>query len=259
MRLEQMTICSNREIAHNIYEMKVNGELVQDVRAPGRFVHVRAGHDLDALLRRPISICTVDYDKNEMTLIYRAEGTGTQKMAAMPTGTVVDVLGPLGNGFPIDACKPGDHAVIVGGGVGVPPLYGLSKQLTQKGVRVTHVLGFSDASVAFYEDAFCELGPTYLATVDGSIGTKGFVTDVIQNENWDYDAMFACGPIPMLQALEKGYSEKPLYLSLEERMGCGIGACYACVCHLANDPDGSSYRKVCTDGPVFMAGEVVLA
>jgi dihydroorotate dehydrogenase electron transfer subunit len=259
MRLEQMTVTSNQVIAEDIYEMRVTGELVQDIQGPGQFVHVRVGQELDALLRRPISICSVDLNKNEMTLIYRAEGTGTKKLSKLPQGSTVDVLGPLGNGFPLDACKKGDRALIVGGGVGVPPLYELSKQLVAKGVEVTHVLGFSHDSVVFYEEAFSEFGPTYLATVDGSCGMKGFVTDVIKNKGIEFDTMYACGPIPMLQALEKGYGDKPMYLSLEERMGCGIGACYACVCHTADDPKGTSYRKVCTDGPVFKAGEVVIA
>ncbi|MGV3487794.1 MAG: dihydroorotate dehydrogenase electron transfer subunit [Tuberibacillus sp.] len=258
MRQEQMTIVTNREIAKHIYEIRLSGELIKDIQSPGQFVHIKTGNEMDTLLRRPISICAVDAKNNEMALIYRAEGAGTKKLAAASRGAAVDVLGPLGNGFPLDEIKPGEKALIVGGGVGVPPLFELSKQLTAKGVEVTHILGFSDASVLFYEDEFRQLGATYIATADGSIGTKGFVTDVIDNIKPEYHAMFACGPVPMLRALEHNYKDKPLYLSLEERMGCGIGACFACVCHTPDDPTGSSYRKVCTDGPVFKAGEVVL-
>jgi dihydroorotate dehydrogenase electron transfer subunit len=259
MQKENMLVTLNREIAKQIYEMRLSGNLVEEIRAPGQFVHLQPGYHCGTLLRRPFSIASVDEAQRELTLIYRAEGAGTKKMAEIPVGADVDVLGPLGNGFPLDACKPSEKALLVGGGVGVAPLFELSKQLKRKGVKVTHVFGFSDKSVMYYEEAFRTLGPTYLATVDGSAGTKGFVTDLIQSIEPEYDAMFACGPMPMLRALETYAEDKPVYLSLEERMGCGIGACYACVLHTADDPDGASYRKVCTDGPVFKAGEVLLA
>jgi dihydroorotate dehydrogenase electron transfer subunit len=146
--------------------------------------------------------------------------------------------------------------LLVGGGIGVPPLYELSKQLKAKGVKVIHVLGFQTSSAVFYENEFLKNGETFITTVDGSYGTKGFVTDV--SKDLIFDTIYACGPTPMLKALEQAYPDKKVYLSLEERMGCGIGACFACVCKRADDPNGVSYKKVCSDGPVFRAGEVVL-
>ncbi len=140
----------------------------------------------------------------------------------------------------------------------MPPLYELSQRLVAKGVRVIHILGFQTKDVVFYEEKFAELGDTYVATVDGTHGTKGFVTDVIDNYGIDFDILYSCGPLAMSRALEGRYKEKKAYISLEERMGCGIGACFACVCHLQEDPSGHSYKKVCADGPVFPIGEVVL-
>ena len=140
----------------------------------------------------------------------------------------LDILGPLGNGFPVDEVSVGETALLVGGGIGVPPLYELSKQLVAKGVKVIHVLGFQTESAVFYEKEFLKNGETYVATVDGSYGTKGFVTDVMKE--LEFDCIYTCGPTPMLKAIEQDYSDKKVFLSLEERMGCGIGACFACVC-----------------------------
>ena len=168
------------------------------------------------------------------------------------------MLGPLGHGFPVEEAESGQTALLVGGGIGVPPLYELSQRLVAKGVRVIHILGFQTKDVVFYEEKFAELGDTYVATVDGTHGTKGFVTDVIDSYGIDFDILYSCGPLAMLRALEGRYKERKAYISLEERMGCGIGACFACVCHLQADPSGHSYKKVCSDGPVFPIGEVVL-
>lgn len=258
MITEDVKIIENKQIAENIYELKVSGDIVSNMTSPGQFVHLRVGQSIDHILRRPISICDVDIDSKQLTMVYRAEGMGTTRLSDLKPSIKINALGPLGNGFPIEACEPGQTALLVGGGVGVPPLYYLSKQLRDKGVKVIHVLGFATDNVIFYEESFKELGPTYIATVDGSNGTKGFVTDVIENEAIAYDVMYTCGPVPMLRALEATYRQKPLYLSLEQRMGCGIGACMACVCHLQDDPTQTGYRKVCSDGPVFPAGEVVL-
>ncbi len=255
-----MEVVSNKKIALDIFELVVKGPLAKEVRQPGQFFHVKVGNGLLPLLRRPISLCDVDSDKEKVTMIYRADGEGTRQLSLTKTGECLDVLGPLGQGFPIEEIAESGHALLVGGGVGVPPLYLLSKALKARGVQVTHVLGFQTESVVFYEDAFRELGPTYIATVDGTRGQQGFVTDVIQSEGITFDALYSCGPIPMLKALEHAYSAThPVFLSLEQRMGCGIGACLACVCHTPDDPSGASYKKVCTDGPVFRAGEVVLS
>ncbi len=191
-------------------------------------------------------------------MLYRAEGQGTKTLATRKQGEMVDVLGPLGHGFPVEEAEAGQTALLVGRGIGVPPLYELSQRLVAKGVRVIHILGFQTKDVVFYEEKFAELGDTYVATVDGTHGTKGFVTDVIDHYGIDFDILYSCGPLAMLRALEGRYKEKKAYISLEERMGCGIGACFACVCHLQEDPSGHSYKKVCSDGPVFPIGEVVL-
>ncbi|WP_338451993.1 dihydroorotate dehydrogenase electron transfer subunit [Niallia oryzisoli] len=255
---EMCTVVSQTELADSIYELTLKGELVQQMNEPGQFVHIKVENNLDPLLRRPISIARIDKRSGEFTMIYRKEGRGTTLLAQKQTGDPVDILGPLGSGFPITETATGETALLVGGGIGVPPLYELSRQLTDKGVNVVHVLGFQTKSAVFYEQEFSLLGETYVATVDGTYGTKGFVTDVIAEKGLAFDTLYSCGPTPMLKALETNFADKKVYLSLEERMGCGIGACFACVCHVKNDKDGHSYKKVCSDGPVFRAGEVVL-
>jgi dihydroorotate dehydrogenase electron transfer subunit len=251
IKKELCKIISQKEIAENIYELTVEAEMVHEIKEPGQFVHIRVSNNWDPALRRPISISAYDYKKGQFTMIYRKEGKGTSLLAQAEPGMELDVLGPLGNGFPVDEVNKGETALLVGGGIGVPPLYELSKQLTVKGVKVVHVLGFQTASDVFYEKEFLMNGETYVATVDGSYGTKGFVTDVIKE--LDFDCIYTCGPTPMLRAIEQGYPNKKVFLSLEERMGCGVGACFACVCK-SND----SYKKVCSDGPVFRAGEVFI-
>ncbi|MFC7392490.1 dihydroorotate dehydrogenase electron transfer subunit [Scopulibacillus cellulosilyticus] len=258
MMIDKMIVIQNNQIAKDIFELKVKGALAAHVREPGQFVHIKVGGFIDAMLRRPISICDVDKQDQVMTMIYRADGNGTKRLSQYAEGEELEILGPLGNGFPIETVKAGSHAILVGGGVGVPPLYYLSKQLKEKGVQATHILGFQTENIVFYEKEFKDLGPTYVTTVDGSKGTKGFVTDVLTEHDFAYDVMYACGPVPMLKALETGYSAKPLYLSLEQRMGCAIGACLACVCKTQDPQDSRGYRKVCSDGPVFKAGEVIL-
>lgn len=259
IRNELCTVISHHEIAENIYELILCGELTSEMTEPGQFVHVKVSSGLDPLLRRPISIANIDHEKKEFTLIYRAEGRGTTILSKKMPGDEVDILGPLGHGFPLEETEAGETALLVGGGIGVPPLYELSKQLVARGVRVFHVFGFQTKSAMFYEEAFKQLGPTFIATVDGSYGTCGLVTDVLDSEVLSFDTIYSCGPTPMLRAIEEKYAaDKKVFLSLEERMGCGIGACFACVCHTAENPNGFTYKKVCTDGPVFRAGEVVL-
>lgn len=253
---ERMTIVHQAEIAHNIYELTLKGELVQEM-TPGQFVHVKVGDSFEPLLRRPISIANINKETNEFTMIYRAEGRGTSLMALRQTGDELDVLGPIGNGFPVDACPEGGTALLVGGGIGVPPLYELSKQLNARGIRTIHVLGFQTENVTFYEEQFSALGETHYVTVDGTKGTKGFVTTVLDELNPEFDVFYSCGPLPMLRALEAYYPEKPGYLSFEERMACGIGACFACVCD-TTDKHEKDYVKVCSDGPVFPKGVVAL-
>lgn len=255
---EKCTVISHKEIAENIMELTLKGELVHEMSAPGQFVHVKVADGFDPLLRRPISISKINHEDNTFTMIYRAEGKGTQLLAKKQKHELVDVLGPLGNGFPVDGANRGETALLVGGGIGVPPLYELAHQLTAKGVKVVTVLGFQTASAAFYEQRFAQMGATFVVTVDKTVGVKGFVTDVIEQECLQYDVLYSCGPTPMLRNLEKNFAGERAYISLEERMGCGIGACFACVCHTKDDPTGISYKKICTDGPVFRAGEVVI-
>jgi dihydroorotate dehydrogenase electron transfer subunit len=254
---EFCTVVSQHEIAQSIFELTLKGELVHHMTEPGQFVHLKVTNAMDPLLRRPISIAKIDQTSNEFTMIYRAEGRGTSLLAEKQSGDTVDVLGPLGHGFPLEETASGQTALLVGGGIGVPPLYELSRQLKAKNVHVIHVLGFQTESAVFYEQEFIELGETYIATADGTYGSKGFVTDVIAEKRITFDTLYSCGPTPMLKAIENNFKDKKVFLSLEERMGCGIGACFACVCH-TGDEQGSTYKKVCSDGPVFRAGEVIL-
>ncbi len=258
MKNEKMSVVSQKQIVHSIFELTLKGELVSRMEQPGQFVHLKVADSYEPLLRRPISICSIDRANKEFTMIYRAEGRGTSLLAAKGAGEKVDVLGPLGNGFPVEEVNEGETALLVGGGIGVPPLYELSQRLTERGVKVIHVLGFQTKDAAFYEEEFASLGDTHIATVDGSLGTQGFVTDVIEKEGIAFDVLYSCGPTPMLKALENNYGDKKVFLSLEERMACGIGACFACVCQTHDQRPGHTYRKVCSDGPVFRSGEVVL-
>ncbi|HET7658510.1 MAG TPA: dihydroorotate dehydrogenase electron transfer subunit [Bacillales bacterium] len=258
MKKAEVRVSGQKEIAEKIYELRLRGDVVRDMTDPGQFVHLRADGGFDTLLRRPISIADVDLDNEELTIVYRAGGNGTNNLALKKEGDLIDLLGPLGNGFPIDKVQKGGKALLVGGGIGVPPLYYLSKQLTAIGVRVQHVNGFSSDKEVFYEDRFAALGDTFITTVDGSYGEKGFVTDAISTHQLDFDVLYACGPTAMLRALEQRFKGREAYLSLEQRMGCAVGACLACVCHVQGDETGTEYRKVCEDGPVFPIGEVVL-
>lgn len=254
---EEMIITSQQEIARHIFEMKLQGKLVHEVTSPGQFVHIRVGNALDMLLRRPISIAAINRVEQEITIIYRAEGAGTRRLAEKQVGDSVDVLGPLGNGFPVNKTNEGETAYLIGGGIGVPPLYELSKQLTEKGVQCVHILGFQSEDVVFYEEEFNALGETYIVTVDGTKGTEGFVTSMMEKLPQDFATFYSCGPMPMLKAVEEMYAERKGFLSFEQRMGCGVGACFACVCETTEEVD-VSYIKVCSDGPVFPAGVVAL-
>ncbi|GGG21198.1 dihydroorotate dehydrogenase B (NAD(+)), electron transfer subunit [Lysinibacillus alkalisoli] len=256
MKQERMKVVRQAQIAHHIYEITLRGQIVQDM-VPGQFVHVRVTDALEPLLRRPISIADVNKETSEFTMIYRAEGRGTKVLATKREGEEVDILGPIGNGFPLDKVQAGDTALLVGGGIGVPPLHELAKQLNAKGVKTIHVMGFQTADVCFYENEFLALGETHYVTVDGTHRQSGFVTDVLNKLQPEFNVFYSCGPLPMLRALEQYYPDKEGYLSFEERMGCGIGACFACVCD-TTDQDDRDYVKVCSDGPVFPKGTVAL-
>ena len=235
-------IVCNVKLAKNVYKMVIAGD-TSAITAPGQFVNLK----LDGLyLRRPISIC--DYDENTITLIYKVVGEGTEQMAGMQAGEQVDVLVGLGNGYNID--KSGEHALLIGGGVGVPPLYNLCKKLLAAGKTVTVVLGFNTADEIFLEDDFKALGATVkVATADGSYGVKGFVTDAMKDVTYDY--FFTCGPMPMFKAIEAVATTSGQY-SFEERMGCGFGACMGCSCKTKY-----GNKRICKDGPVLEREEIV--
>lgn len=258
MIVGNMEVISQEKIAANIFELVLrNKEIVEKAKA-GQFLHLKVSEGIDPMLRRPISIASIDEENDQLTVIYRAEGTGTKLLSTHKQGEMIDVLGPLGNGFPVDGETGIKTAILIGGGIGVPPLYELAKQFVEKGLNVIAVIGFSSSSDVFYQDKFAELGKVYVATMDGSVGTQGTVLDVIKEKQLQFDAIYACGPTVMLKAIEQAYPNTHGFLSLEERMACGIGACFACVCHKKDDPTGTSYKKVCTDGPVFPIGEVQL-
>ncbi|MET3698051.1 dihydroorotate dehydrogenase electron transfer subunit [Bacillus oleivorans] len=253
MRIDHMKVIEHQSIATNTFRLVLEGELVEEISAPGQFVHVQVGSDAH-LLRRPISISEFNHETKQCTLIYRAGGDGTKLLSKKQAGEEVNVLGPLGNGYSLP--EETSSVLIVGGGIGVPPLYELSKQLTAAGHQVTHVLGFQNKEAVFLKEEFAELGPTFIATDDGSEGQKGFVTDVINQLHIPFDVVYACGPTPMLKALQTRIINTPLFISLEERMGCGIGACFACV--VKQTSNAQNYYKICCDGPVFAAKEVVI-
>ncbi|UCZ51797.1 dihydroorotate dehydrogenase electron transfer subunit [Bacillus shivajii] len=260
MKTENMKIVKQKYIAPNIYEIKLRGNLVNEMKEPGQFVHLRIENALDPTLRRPISICDIDQENETLTMIYRVEGKGTEKLKDKLPGSTVNVLGPLGNGFPIEGIKEGDTCLLVGGGVGIPPLYYLAKTLVNQGAKVITILGFRKKEDIFYEKEFGEIGDVYITTEDGSRGRKGFVTDAMEAITDQYKTFYSCGPRPMLRAVQLK-ATTPGYISLEERMGCGVGACLACVCDVDPSYDnkrGRDYRKVCSDGPVFKTGEVIV-
>ncbi|WJE17399.1 dihydroorotate dehydrogenase electron transfer subunit [Halobacillus sp. ACCC02827] len=253
MKRALMNIIGHTKIAKDTYRLLLKGDIVHDIKAPGQFVHIQV--DERFYLRRPVSISDMDVKEETIMLLYKVMGKGTDALTTKKVGEDLDVLGPGGSGFPAQNLGI-RHALLVGGGIGVPPLYNLAKQLKADGVEVTSVLGFQSAEDTFLTEAFAEFGDVHITTNDGSLGTKGFVTDVLPSVEESCDMYFTCGPTVMLKAVKKQLDHKPGYISMEERMGCGIGACFACVVE-ANDEKG--YRRICCDGPVFDAKEVVLS
>lgn len=250
--IEKMKIISQNEIANNIFELVLHGRIVETMEQAGQFVNVKTG-DNGLILRRPISICNIDHKRSELTLIYRAEGAGTRVVSEKTAGDYVDILGPLGTGFDLTEIPNNATVLLVGGGIGVPPMYETAQRLSVRGNKVIVVLGFASKTDVFYEEKFHEFAEVHVATMDGSHGFKGHVVGLIQDKKIDFDWVLACGPHIMLSslAIEYGGSKKG-FLSFEERMACGIGACYACVCQLEN----GKQARVCKEGPVFRLGEV---
>ncbi len=238
--IRELKIISNVCIANQIFEMKLEGR-ADDIVRTGQFLNIKLD---DLYLRRPISIS--DFDKNGLTIVYKVVGEGTEQLSMKKAGEMLEVLMPLGNGF--DIAKASGNIAVIGGGVGTPPMIGLCKALIAKGIVPTVVLGFASAQDVFYEEKFRELGLIVnVATVDGSHGTKGFVTNVL--DNLDYDYYFACGPVPMLKAIHA--SGKKGQLSMEARMGCGFGACMGCACET-----NSGHKRICIEGPVFFSEDM---
>lgn len=260
MKQEMMEIVKQRQLAPRIFEMTLKGELVQQMNTPGQFIHLRVPR-ADLLLRRPISINFIDQEAGICRIIYRVEGDGTKVFSEMTVGDKLDVMGPLGNGYDLSNLQAGDEVYVVGGGIGIPPMYQLSKELLKKGVKPIHFLGYASKEVAYYQEEFIELGDTRFATDDGTFGIHGNVGNLLLDAvaEGQPKAVFACGANGMLKAVEsifKGHDN--VQLSLEARMACGMGACYACVCHLQDDETGTKSVKVCDEGPIFQAGKVVL-
>lgn len=251
----------NKLIADKIYQMDLEGDFPLNKFVPGKFVHIKCGSGYEMPLRRPISICDIDDQGKVLTILYRVEGAGTKYMSELKANDKLDLLGPLGEGFPISDVSEEQTALMIGGGIGVPPLYYLAKQLKAKGVTIKSILGFNSKKDIFLEEEFKALGDCHITTVDGSHGHQGFVTHVLEAAgNWD--KMYSCGPTPMLKALQSAIPENnsgTAYMSLEERMGCGLGACLACYCEPSKpQPNDKGYRKACSDGPVFGLHEIKL-
>lgn len=237
-------VVANAPLTRDVYRMVLEGNTQWIIR-PGQFVNI----ELDGLyLRRPISIC--DWDEHTITIIYKVVGRGTEQMSKMSVGKELDVLTGLGNGFNAEAeCN---EALLVGGGVGVPPLYRLAKELLAQGKKVSVVLGFNTAAEVFYAEEFRQLGAeVYVSTADGSVGVKGFVTDAIRESGVTFDYFYACGPLPMLKALCDNCTQRG-ELSFEERMGCGFGACMGCSCKTL-----TGNKRICKEGPVMRREEII--
>ena len=233
-------LLTNKKIAKNTYECVLCGD-ISDIKC-GQFVNIM----IDGLyLRRPISVC--DAEDGKLTLIYKVVGVGTEKMANMEEGTKLDLLTGLGNGY--DTERSGDKPLLIGGGAGVPPMYKLCKELTSQGKKCSVILGFGSMDEVFYEDEFKSLGAdVYVTTVDGSYGTKGFVTDAM---NMEYTYFYTCGPEPMLKAVYNKSTTSGEF-SFEERMGCGFGACMGCTCKTKY-----GNKRICKDGPILVKEEII--
>lgn len=245
-------IAGNVEIAQDIYSMWIDAPDIAQEAKPGQFVSLYS-RDGSKLLPRPISICEIDKDQGKIRLVYRIAGNGTREFAGMNTAESIEAMGPLGNGFSLE----GKKALLIGGGIGIPPMLELAKQLH---CEKQMVLGYRD--ITFLEEEFEAYGKVYISTEDGSKGTKGNVIDAIKENNLDADIIFACGPTPMLRGVKAFATEREIkaQLSLEERMACGIGACLGCVCKTKEIDHHSNVKnkRICKDGPVFYAEEVEL-
>ena len=242
MKQSIFTIISNEALTDSVFKMVLFGD-TSAITAAGQFVNILLA---GKVLRRPISVC--DYDDTTLTIVYKVVGKGTAQMSAMAAGEKLDILTGLGNGY--DLTLSGDKPVLLGGGVGVPPMYNLAKKLIAQGKTVTVILGFNTKSEIFYENEFKALGcRVIVATADGSYGVKGFATTPLAELNYTY--FYTCGPEPMLKAVYKATSTSG-QMSFEERMGCGFGACMGCSCKTL-----TGYKRICKEGPVMKKEEIL--
>ena len=253
---ETVTVVSQEQLADGIFSMWIQTEAAKTAR-PGQFISMYT-NDGSKLLPRPISICEIDTETSKLRVVYRvtAEKTGTEQFSKMKAGDTLPIIGPLGNGFPLEAGK-GKRAFLIGGGIGVPPILELAKQLDcEKQI----IMGYRDADT-FLKEQFEENGTVYISTEDGSVGTKGNVMDAIRENGLEADIIYACGPTPMLRAIKQYAEEQGIecYISLEERMACGIGACLACVCQSKEKDHHSNVnnKRICKDGPVLVKEEII--
>jgi len=253
---ETAVVLSQEQLAEGIFSMWIQTEAAKSA-APGQFISMYT-NDSSKLLPRPISICEIDRKNSRLRVVYRVTGenTGTEQFSRMKAGDTLPVIGPLGNGFPLEAGK-GKRVFLMGGGIGVPPILELAKELECEEKQI--VVGYRDADT-FLREEFEQNGKVYISTEDGSVGTQGNVMDAIREEQLSADLIYACGPMPMLRAI-KYYAEEheiECYISLEERMACGIGACLGCVCKTKEKDHHSNVNnaRICKDGPVFLASEV---
>ncbi len=246
-------IHSQEKLAEGIYSMWLDAPEMAKAAVPGQFIAVYT-NDQSKLLPRPISICEADKENGRLRIVYRIAGAGTKEFSAYKEGDTLDIMGPLGNGFPLKKKK----AFLIGGGIGTPPMLELAKNLD---CEKTAVIGYRDKET-FLADELRKYADVVIATEDGSVGTKGNVIDAIRAEKLTADIIYACGPTPMLKALKTYAMENGIecYISLEEKMACGIGACLGCVCHSKDIDEHSNVRnkRICKDGPVFRAEEVEL-
>lgn len=251
-KIYDVEILQNLSIAKDTYQMDLEAKNIPlEEFKPGRFIHIKIGAGEKHMLRRPISIFSVDQEKKTISIIFKDLGEGTHILSKVKSGEYLNFLGPLGNGFPLK--EHGKTVALVGGGVGVPPLYELGKILHKEGVKIITILGFKDIESVFAIDEFRTLGPVYIATEDGTMGMKGFVTKVLDEKEMEFDTLYACGPKVMLKALDLKYKDSKMgYFSFEERMACGTGACYGCMVETYN-----GLKRVCKDGPVFRMGEII--
>lgn len=256
---EIVKVVSQNSLGNGIFDMVLQTENIAKAAKAGQFVSVYS-NDASKLLPRPISLCGIDRKKGTLRLVYRVtgEGTGTEEFSRLKAGDTVKILGPLGNGFTVVS---GKKAFLIGGGIGVPPMLQLAKEMKASGEDIQVVMGYRNSDTFLLEE-FEEVAETFVATEDGSLGTKGNVIDAIRNEKLNADIIYTCGPTPMLRAL-KAYAEEnnmECYISMEERMACGIGACLACVCK-SREKDAHTNvnnKRICKEGPVFNAKEVEL-